>query len=217
MLFEIRDVRDVIQVDQSPKFCCLLVFGSQRVVGREHDVLAADPDAFAEHQFRQAGTVRAAAFFVQQPHDVRIRRGLHREVFAKTVRPTERLIQLSCVCADGGLIVNMERRRVLRSDRCQLVGGKGDWLCVHYCNLTGSRSAAILGRQLSASQPVGSGDWPSAPELPALRAYPVQVSDFAISIQPIPPVRNARAPLRRMMPGTAVVNIGNILNVAKVS
>src|ERR1022692_1516016 len=130
MLFQIRDVGDVIEVDDRTQFFGPEVFFRWSLVRREHDVLAGNSDSLAQHQFCQARAVAAQTFLPQDLQQVRIRGSLDGKIFLEGT-PHECLVQPPSAGADRGLIINVKRRRVIANDLADGPLVKGEWLIDH--------------------------------------------------------------------------------------
>jgi len=63
MLVDVVNVRDIIDVDDRSHLFRTLILFPERVVRGEHQVLPRHAQLFAEYEFCQTRTIRAAAFF----------------------------------------------------------------------------------------------------------------------------------------------------------
>ena len=129
--FEVVDMGDVVQVDYGAEFPRLLEFVGGGVVGSQHDFLAADARHFRQQKLGEGAAVCAGAFLGEQPQNIRVRRGLHREMLAEGRRPGERLEQPAEVLADARLVVDMERRRITPDDFFQFFLGDRKYFLWH--------------------------------------------------------------------------------------
>ncbi len=130
LLFQIRDVGDVIEVDDRTQLPGTAVLFRRRLVRGEHDVLAGGSDPLAEHQFRQAGAVPAQTFLPQDLQQVRIRGGFDRKILLE-LGPGEGLDQPAGAGADRGFVIDVKRRRVIANDLADGPLIKRKWLVGH--------------------------------------------------------------------------------------
>ena len=120
------DVGDVVQVDGGPQAGSqgeLLRWG---VVGGEHDLLPGEAAALGHEQFRQGGTVQAAALFPQDLQQNGVRRGLYRKILPEPRVPPKSLPQPPGILPDAPLVVEVEGGGVALCQGAQpLRRGKG--------------------------------------------------------------------------------------------
>ncbi len=97
----------------------------RRVVGGEHDVLAADARLLREDDLGKRARVGAEALLGEDLEDEGIGQGLDREEFLEAVaEDREGVDELPRVVPDGPLVVEMEGRGVLGADRLEALPGK---------------------------------------------------------------------------------------------
>ena len=74
---------DVVKVDDGAQLVGELKVGSRRVVGREQDVVSRDTQRAGDHELGIARAIAAAAVFVENGDERRVRVGLDGKVFLK--------------------------------------------------------------------------------------------------------------------------------------
>ena len=131
VLLEVIEVADVVEVDDGTELDGFLELVGRRVVGRQQNLLTLVARDFREYELGEAAVVRASAFLVQDLQDARVRQCLDGELLAEARRPGERLLELADVLADGVLVVDVERSRVLLDDFLKLVLGEREGLLAH--------------------------------------------------------------------------------------
>ena len=131
VLLEVVEVADVVEVDDGTELDGFLELVGRRVVGRQQDLRALVARDVREHELGEAAVVRASALLVQDLQDARVRQCLDGELLAEARRPGERLLELADVLADGVLVVDVERSRVLLDDFLKLVLGEREGLLAH--------------------------------------------------------------------------------------
>ena len=122
-LLQERNVRDIIQVDDSAEFSRVRVLLCRRIVGRKHDVISICPDSVGQHQLRKGRAVESEVIIVKDLHNIGIRRRLHGKIFTKSRIPGKRLFHRLRVLADSLFII-------------QIKGG-GPFLRYLFCLLSG--------------------------------------------------------------------------------
>ena len=125
------DHGNIVEVDQGAQFHGPFELSIGRVIGREDDVMAFDADFVAQFQFCQGTAVCTDAFFLQEAHDVRVRRSLDGKIFFEVISPVKGFNQFTDIIDDGFFVVDMERCRVFGNDRTDLFFVKGDSFFVH--------------------------------------------------------------------------------------
>ena len=114
----------IVQVDVSAQFVGLLHVLYRRFVRRKHDIATGKAAGLAHQQFGVAGAVDAAALFLQNFQDIRVRGGLDGKVLFKALVPAECSIDLAGVLADTSFIIQVEWRGNLGGNGSGL--GQGD-------------------------------------------------------------------------------------------
>ena len=99
------DMADVVKVDDGTQLAGELKVGSRRVVGREHDVVAGDTQRAGDHELGIARAIAAAAVFVEDGDECRVRVGLDGKVLLKARVPRKGVAHLLHVAADARLVV----------------------------------------------------------------------------------------------------------------
>ena len=99
------DMADVVKVDDGAQFICKGKIRRRRVVGREHDVVAGDTQRAGNHELGIARTIAAAAVFVEDRYECRVRVGLDGKVLLKSRIPRKGVAHLLYVAADARLVV----------------------------------------------------------------------------------------------------------------
>ena len=122
---------DVVEVDDGTELDGLLELVGRRVVGRQQNLLTLVARDVREHELGEAAVVRASALLVQDLQDARVRECLDGELLAEARRPGERLLELADVLADGVLVVDVERSRILLDDFLKLILGEREGLLAH--------------------------------------------------------------------------------------
>ena len=115
VLTENVNVGNVVEVDERAEAAGVVELMVGHGVGGEHDVPPGESAGVCEHQFRVAGAVHAAAFFLQNAEDSGVRQGLDGEIFLKIFAPCKRLLQRAGIPADSGFVVEVVGGRVLGS------------------------------------------------------------------------------------------------------
>ena len=123
--------RNIVEIDQGTQFHGPFKFSIRRIVGRKDDVVTFDADFVAQFQFRHGTAVSADAFFLQEAHDVRIRRSFDGKIFFEVIGPVEGFDQFTDIIDDGFFVINMERCRVFSNNGTNLFFVKRDSLFVH--------------------------------------------------------------------------------------
>ena len=99
------DMADVVKVDDGTQLVGELKIRRRRVVGREHDVVAGDTQRAGNHELGIARAIAAAAVFVEDGDECRVRVGLDGKVFLKARVPRKGVAHLLHVAADARLVV----------------------------------------------------------------------------------------------------------------
>ena len=131
VLLEVVEMADVIEVDDGTELDGLLELVRRRVVGGQQDLLALVARRFREHELSEAAVVRAGSFLVQALQEARVRQRLDGELLAEARSPGKCLLELADVLADGALVVDVERSRVLLDDFLKLLLGEREGLLAH--------------------------------------------------------------------------------------
>ena len=84
---EIIPMGDIIEIDYRPELPRTAEFLGGSVVGREHYRLARVADALGKFEFGHGRAVGSEIKLLQKLHQIRIGRGLHREILTKTRVP----------------------------------------------------------------------------------------------------------------------------------
>ena len=103
-------VGDVVKVNDVALLVGQLEFFRRSFVRREDYLLACDSAHLAKHKLWQAGTVAAAAAFLQDFKHVGVGHGLHRKVLGKFRKNRKCLGELRHVVADGLFVVKVKGR-----------------------------------------------------------------------------------------------------------
>ena len=126
------DVRDVVEVDDRAGLARGDELGRRRVIGREHDVLAADARLLREEDLGKRTRVGAETLFGEDLEYVRVGQRLDCEEFLEAVaEDREGVDELSRVVSDGPLVVEVERRGVPDADRLEALLGEREGLIGH--------------------------------------------------------------------------------------
>ena len=123
--------RIIVQIDDAAQAVRQRELACLRLVGGEHDLLAAKAAGAAEHQLGIRGAVHAAALLAQDAEDERIGRRLHGKVLPEALVPRERAVQRAGRAADARLVIDMKRRRIRGDNLLRLLKRDKRFLLAH--------------------------------------------------------------------------------------
>ena len=107
-IFQERNVRDVIKVDDRSELCRKRVFLRRCVVGGEHDVRSVRSYGIREHQFRHRGAVKPKIIVVKDLHDRRVRRRFDGKILTEPGIPGKCRFDSFRILTDPLLIVQIK-------------------------------------------------------------------------------------------------------------
>ena len=111
-ILQLLDVREVVEVDDGTELVRELILLEWCVVRGKHDVVAVEAAGVGHLKLGEGAAVRAAALFLQNTKDGRVRGRLHREILLEALIPAEGLIYLPRILTNALLVVQIERCRV---------------------------------------------------------------------------------------------------------
>jgi hypothetical protein len=147
LLLQPIEMTDIIEINACIEFHCKAVLIERSVVRSKHHLITAELHTSGQHQFGKGTTIEAATFADDNLENLGRRCCFDRKIVPKPRRPRKCCIEASYCCANPFLVVEVERRTVLRDSA--LDGGRfnGKWFVVH---------AQIVARQCLWMQTGGS-------------------------------------------------------------
>ena len=118
-LFQNIDLGEVIEIDDGPVFGRQGEFLCRRIVRGKHDLIAREARGVGKYKLRGGRAIHAKAVVLHYSHDEGIGFRLDREIFAEARVPGKGVLHSRAVPADAGLVIDMERRRILRRNLFQ--------------------------------------------------------------------------------------------------
>ena len=115
-LFQKVNMSNIIQIDGYIQFTSQFKVLCRSCIGGEHNLALLKAYGIAHLQLGIGGTVGTAALFAQNLQQIGVRCSLYCEIFFETIVPGKSLVHQTRGATDAGLIIHMERSRILGND-----------------------------------------------------------------------------------------------------
>ena len=115
-LFQKVNMSNIIQIDGYIQFTSQFKVLCRSCIGGEHNLALLKAYGIAHQKLGIGGAVGTAALFAQNLQQIGVRCSLYCEIFFKTLIPGKGLVHQTRGATDAGLIIQMERSRILGND-----------------------------------------------------------------------------------------------------
>ena len=115
-LFQKVNMSNIIKIDVYIQFTSQLEILCRSCIGGEHNLALLKAYGIAHQKLGIGGAVGTATLFAQNLQQIGVRSSLYCEIFFKALVPGKSLVHQTRGATDAGLIIQMERSRILGND-----------------------------------------------------------------------------------------------------